>query len=285
MILESFFSGLISGILKDIITQAITDRRKRLDEKGIEKVVAAYLAQYQSPLSAPMVTKEIYIILGSSGFVDGHGQLALPLPESKRTPASLVSLLERNYIKSVKKRLGSSTSPELEATPSELRTTGLVQRFEGGKDDPVGASVYWSQRYGAYPVWGGIARCYEGFGGTGSRLGFPISPELPAAASPQGTTGQVQRFEGNGDGANLWDEPNRVLIGVSIYNSSHGAYATWGSIGHCYERLYGTTSRLGFPVSPEQKTQPSSRGRTVWRQRFEGGEISCEWGSDPVVHT
>ena len=230
-----------------------------------------------------MVAKEIYIILGSSGFIDEHGQVALPLSESKRTPASLVGLIERNYIESVKKRLGSPTSPELEASRSELGTTGLVQRFEGGKDDPVRASVYWSQRYGAYPVWGWIARCYEGFGGTGSRLGFPISPELPAAASPQGTTGQVQRFEGNGDGVSFLDSSS--LTGVSIYCSPHGAYATWGEIGRCYERLGGTGSRLGFPVSPEEETQPSSRGRTVWRQRFEGGEISCEWGSDPVVHT
>lgn len=285
MILESFFSGLISGILKDVITQAIANRNKRLDEKEIEKVVATYLTQHQSPLSPPMVAKEIYIILGNSGFVDGRGQFALPLLESKRTPASLASLLESNYIEGVKRRLGASTSSELEATRSEVGTIGRVQRFEGSKDDPVGASVYWSQRYGAYPVWGWIARCYEGYGGTGSRLGFPISPELPAAASPQGTTGQVQRFEGNGDEANIWDEPNRVLIGVSIYCSSHGAYATWGEIGRCYERLYGTTSRLGFPISPEQETHPSSQGRTVWRQRFEGGEITCEWGSDPVVHT
>lgn len=203
MMLESFFSGLMSGILKDVITHAIADRGKRLDEQEIEKVVAAYLARHQSPLSPSMVTKEIYIILASSRFVDGQGQIALPLPESKPTTASLVSLLERNYLEGVKKRLGSSTSSELKATPSERGTTGLVQRFAGSKDDPVGASVYWSQRYGAYPVWGGIARCYEGFGGTGSRLGFPISPELPAITSPQGTTGQVQRFEGNGDEAHL----------------------------------------------------------------------------------
>ena len=285
MILESLFSELISNVLKDLLTRVITDRRKRLDEKEIEQIVAAYLAQHQSPLSPPLVAKEIYIILGNSGFVDGHGQFALPLLENKRTLASLAKLLERNYVEGVKKRLGASTSSELEAAPSELGTTGLVQRFEGGKDDPVGASVYWSQRYGAYPVWGWIARCYEGYGGTGSRLGFPTSPELPAAASPQGTTGQVQRFEGNGDGANIWDEPNRSLIGVSIYCSGHGAYATWGRIGRCYERLGGTTSRLGFPLSPEQETQRSSRGHPVWKQRFEGGEISCEWGSAPVVHT
>lgn len=284
MILESFFSGVISSILKDVITQAIANRNKRLDEKDIEKVVATCLAQHQSPLPPPMVAKEIYIILGNSGFVDGHGQFILPLLESKHTPASLASLLERNYVENVKKRLGTPASVELKATPSELGTVGLVQRFEGGKDDPAGTSVYWSQRYGAYPVWGWIARCYEGYGGTGSRLGFPISPELPAAASPQGTTGQVQRFEGNGDGANIWDEPNHILIGVSIYSSRHGAYATWGEIGRCYERLYGTTSRLGFPTSPEQEAQRSSQGHSVWKQRFEGGEISCEWGSAPVVH-
>ena len=31
MILEGFFSGLISGILKEVITQAIANRKKRLD--------------------------------------------------------------------------------------------------------------------------------------------------------------------------------------------------------------------------------------------------------------
>lgn len=349
MILESFFSGLISGILKDVITHAIVDRRKRLDENQIEKVVAAYLLRHQSTLSTTMVTKEIYIILGNSGFTDGHGQVIFSPPEDKKTPDLLVSLLERNYVESVKRRLGSPISSEERAGPSERGTTGLVQRFEGSKDDPVRASLYWTHTYGAYPVWGWIARyyqnlgearsrlgfpissemnaapsergtpgqvqrfeggkddprevsislycshygafptwgwiarCYEGFGGTGSRLGFPISPELPAAASQQGTAGQVQRFEGNGDGESFLD--NISLTGVSIYCSPHGAYATWGEIGRCYERLGGTGSQLGFPISPEQETHPSSRGHTVWRQRFEGGEISCEWGSDPVVHT
>jgi LGFP repeat len=180
-------------------------------------------------------------------------------------------------------RLGFPISLELEANPSERGTPGQVQRFEGGKDDPPGVSIsiYCSQ-YGAFATWGWIARCYESFGGSGSRLGFPISPEFPAAQSPQGTSGQVQRFESNGDGVSFLDSSS--LTGVSIYCSPYGAYATWGEIGRFYERLRGTDSRLGFPVSPEQETHPSSLGRTVWRQRFEGGEISCEWGCDPVVH-
>ncbi len=86
----------------------------------------------------------------------------------------------------------------------------------------------------------------------------------------------------------IWSElfgQSSSLTGVSIYCNQYRAYAIWGEIGRDYEHMRGADSQLEFPISPEQETQPSSRGRTVWKQHFEGGEIFCEWGSDPVVHT
>lgn len=98
-------------------------------------------------------------------------------------------------------------------------------------------------------------------------LGFPTSPELEAISSPQGTTGQVQRFENN----------------ASVYCSGYGAYPTWGGIGRCYEDLGGTSGLLGFPTSPESEAT-SSQGTTGWVQRFKGGEMywTDEYDGVPV---
>jgi uncharacterized protein with LGFP repeats len=200
------------------------------------------------------------IIVGTTGLVDPHGQINLPSGASDAQ--SIVNALETEYLKGVKRRLGSPTSSQHDAIPSQRGTTGRVQRFEGRGEDPVGASVYWSQRYGAYPTWGWIARSYENLGGTGGRLGFPTSFELEAIQSQRGTTGQVQRFEGGPD------DPD----GASIYCSPHGAYPTWGGIAQGYENLGGTGGRLGFPTSSESDAWPSSQGTTGWVQRFEGGQ-------------
>jgi hypothetical protein len=140
MIVEGFFSGLMSSIIKDLLVQVSADRSKRFDEEEIEKVVAAYLARYQGPL-ATIITKEIATILQDSGFIDANGQVTLTLPEDKKTQNRLFSLLEKNYGESVKRRLGSAISSELQAGPSQRGTTGLVQHFEGSKDDPVRASL------------------------------------------------------------------------------------------------------------------------------------------------
>jgi tetratricopeptide (TPR) repeat protein len=181
----------------------------------------------------------------------------------------ITSLLKYNYhdaaeyLDKVRNRLGLPLTPVLEATPSSQGTPGRVQRFAGGSDDSQGASVY-SSRYGTYPIWGWIAQCYESCGGTNGRLGFPISLELDAWASPQGTTGQVQRFEHN----------------ASVYCSGYGAYPTWGGIGRCYENLGGTSGSLGFPTSLELEAIPSPQGTTGWVQRFEGGDIYWYWDGE-----
>src|SRR5437763_977296 len=176
MIFEVLISGLVGNILKELVVQAITKKWKRLDEKEVEKIVAAYLAQHPSPVPTTTITKEIMIIVGTAGLFGPHGQFSLPSGTSDAQ--SIVNALETEYLKGVKRRLGSPTSSQHDAISSHRGTTGRVQRFEGGGDDPVGASIYWSQSYGAYPTWGWIARCYENLGGTGGRLGFPTSFEL-----------------------------------------------------------------------------------------------------------
>lgn len=86
-----------------------------------------------------------------------------------------------------------------------------------------------------------------------NRLGSPTSTVHPALNSPRGTAGGVQRFTGG-----------------SIYTSEHGAFPVWGWIARCYERLGGTSSRLGFPTSPEFNAIPSPHGTHGQVQRFEG---------------
>jgi len=160
-----------------------------------------------------------------------------------------------DLIDGVRHRLGLHTTPIQEAVPSPQGTTGWVQRFSGSSDDPDGASVYRS-KYGAYPTWGKIGRCYERLGGTSGRLGFPTSPEQQAT-SPQGTVGQFQRFEDN----------------ASVYCSGYGAHPIWGGIGRCYEDFGGTSGSLGFPTSSESDASRSPQGTTGWVQHFEGGDM------------
>src|ERR1051326_1907465 len=131
------------------------------------------------------------------------------------------------------KRLGLPISTQQDAEPSELKTTGKVQRFQGNEEDKdtkvkdakrkcvlIGASIYKGSKYAACPVYGKIGYCYEKEGGSGGRLGFPITYEADAATSPQKTSGRVQRFEGRGDGATI-SHKGRTIKGVSIYSSKH----------------------------------------------------------------
>jgi hypothetical protein len=125
----------------------------------------------------------------------------------------------------------------------------------------IGVSIY-SSKYGTYPTWGEIGKCYERFGGTASRLGFPTSPELSAKPSPRKTAGWVQHFEGGRDSSKGWSDTHEV----SIYASRHGAHPVWGEIAEHYEALGGTGSSLGFPTSAEEWLNG-------WIQHFEGGDL------------
>jgi uncharacterized protein with LGFP repeats len=149
-------------------------------------------------------------------------------------------------------------------------TTGQVQHFEGGPHDawPVGGdewdyskgvSVY-ASTHGAYPVWGGIGRCYEPLGGTGSVLGFPASSELKAMDSPLGTTGWVQRFEG---GDMYWTEE---YDGVPVREP----------ILTLFEKSGGSGGKFGFPKLP---AIPDPVHSDHYTQEFEGGVIQSFYQS------
>jgi hypothetical protein len=75
MILEGFLSGVVSNVLKEVITQAIVRKWKRLEEKEVEQILAAYLAQH--PLVTQPIVKEVYMLMGASGLIDARGQITL----------------------------------------------------------------------------------------------------------------------------------------------------------------------------------------------------------------
>lgn len=70
-------TGLIGNILKEVITQAIADKKKRLDERAVENIVAAYLARHQIAIQPSPIVKEIYVVMGASGLVSSDGRIIL----------------------------------------------------------------------------------------------------------------------------------------------------------------------------------------------------------------
>lgn len=166
-------------------------------------------------------------------------------------------------LKGVTGRLGFPLANEQPAKPSPQGSTGTFQRFEGGPSDGLpngetwdfsqGVSVY-ASKHGAYPVWGGIRRCYASLGGTSSMLGFPTSLEMEAATSPQGTTGWYQRFEG----------------GIIFYCDDYGGIPVTGSILLPYDEFRGTAGQFGFPKSPARAAEQHPH---ILLQEFEGGLI------------
>ena len=226
MILEGIVAGIVSNVISGILKEYITRRLfpRPLERKEIERAVEKYLAQYP-----------------------GFGY----------TSGSLITLVNSQWSE-VMDRLGPAISPELRVETSDRRTTGWVQRFAGRGG---GISIY-SSRYGTYPTWGEIGKCYERLSGTASRLGFPISPELRAETADRRTTGWVQRFEGGWDSSKGWNDTHEV----SIYASRHGAHPVWGEIAEHYKACGGTRSFLGFPTSAEEWLNG-------WIQHFEGGDL------------
>lgn len=145
-------------------------------------------------------------------------------------------------------RLGFPLSLEIDlAASTNNDLLGRYQRFQGG-------TMYWknSPPYDdVYPVWGGIARCYERSGEAAGFLGFPTSSEK----SDEGPC-WYQSFE-HGD----------------IYWRDDGKYdgiVVQGSILQTYKHFGGLKGKFGFPKSPEApiEGQPELR-----MQEFEGGVI------------
>lgn len=172
--------------------------------------------------------------------------------------------------------LGFPITDVQNAAPSPSKTEGKYQEFEGG-------TIYWCSSAGAHPVRGEIREAYHQQSRTLGRLGFPITDELgvgadaPYRASPFGTTGTLQRFEGDWRNPGIKDYYAGVEFGATIYQSKHGTYATWGGIEECYEELDGAGGSLGFPTSPERDAAQSPQGTVGKYQKFEGGILCwCE---------
>lgn len=164
-------------------------------------------------------------------------------------------------------RLGFPLTCELLTSQSDQGTTGAFQRFEELLDCPedvypvpvrYGASIYWTEKYGAHPTWGEIGICYERLGGMTSFLGFPTKPEMKASSSPQGTTGYYQWFEGG-----------------MIVSSEKCTVPVVGQIMKLYNKFSGSGGRFGFPLAQESSYSNNSNLRF---QEFEGGVICIEQG-------
>jgi hypothetical protein len=158
------------------------------------------------------------------------------------------------------------SSSEADQVTSGRGTVGYRRSFAGG-------CIYWSERAGAHPLLGPIGNFYQVHHDAARHLGFPLTHEHSAIASPQGTQGTCQRFE------SMWDYPEHITVppqryGATIYwSEKYGAHLTWGGIGRYYESIGGTGSFLGFPNSPEIECAPSSYGTIGYYQTFEGGVI------------
>jgi uncharacterized protein with LGFP repeats len=188
-----------------------------------------------------------------------------------RLPEAAEAIADLEYAIAGEPELGQRSGPLALAAESERGTQGFYRNYANGE-------IHWCARAGAQPTRGAISRYYIRLGGTRGRLGFPLTPDLPAGRSPFGTDGSCQRFE------SAWSYPPPICerlgieCGATVYwCPQYGAHATWGGIGEWYEQHDGTLGPLGFPVDEEVEAGPSRResgpGTVGWLQRFEGGVV------------
>jgi len=161
--------------------------------------------------------------------------------------------------------LGFPIADQRTASASPQGTSGTYQRFEGGEID--------SSAKGTFTVSGAKFTEFiaQSPAGTGSALGFPTSEQRTAAASPQGTTGTLQPFEGG-----------------QIDSSSKGTFAVVSALNTEYNNAApaGTGSSLGFPTGDQAVAAASTSGTTGKAQAFEAGVIdSSSLGTYRVLGT
>lgn len=167
--------------------------------------------------------------------------------------------------------LGMEIRGLVRAAHSERRTEGYYKTYERGL-------IHWCASGGAQPTKGEICEYHVARGGSGSQLGFPLTPEMSAArSSPFGTDGLYQRFESSSDYDSETCGRLGLVCGSTVYWSKYGAHATEGEIGAYYEAIGGTNGPLGFPVTDAAEMGPIERrvgdGASGWYQRFEGGTV------------
>ena len=204
---------------------------------------------------------------------------ASELPGEEYYPEPVSRAIRECYYQSNEMMSGLGAPREIR--PDDANVHISPQKTSGHKRPFTHGAIYWSERGGAQPTWRGFGRIHERLGGAQGILGFPLTPSLPAVPSPQGTKGTFQRFEGQ------WNYPEDIntnpieRCGASLYYSKqHDTHPTWGGIGICYERRWGTAGALGFPTSDEIDVGPSPHGTKGKCQHFEGGSIYWSWQTE-----
>lgn len=125
-----------------------------------------------------------------------------------------------------------------------LREGGCWQQFQGG-------AIYWSEKTGAWPVWGGINMTWHQLRWEQGVLGYPASPEFCTIRDD----GCFQRFE----------------KGSIYWSPGTGAWAVRGALRDQWARDGWENGRWGYPISNEA-CEPGH----CW-QTFQGGVIHIRW--------
>lgn len=272
-------------------------QERQLDAQRVEALNASAAASYVAKLSA----EDAAFVLATATASASAGVLRVLLSRNKDKNLAIAIMTRINRIKAQElvaaigpaaaelellpqaaeaiaeyedtgiPELGEPTGGIALASESPQRTRGYYQNFQDGQ-------IHWSVRGGVQPTRGANAVYHIGLGGSGSRLGFPLTPDMPTRRSPFGTDGSYQRFESSWNYDDEICERLGLQCGATVYwCEAYGAHATWGGIGEYYETNGGTGGPLGFPTSDETDVGPSRReagpGTVGWSQRFEGGTV------------
>ncbi|MEV0566541.1 hypothetical protein [Dactylosporangium sp. NPDC050588] len=246
----------------------------RWSAKGDAQIIPeSYLAHHEDRLGfplSPVTPAEVPEGSGTTGYLQRY-QGGVVVSSAAHGSHAVWGGIGEYYdqVGGTRSWLGFPVSGESAVGPSGVGTIGRHQRFEGD-------TVYRSERTGAVCVSRDIDEYHERCGGVTGTLGFPVGVRLTAGASPFGTTGEFQRFEGT------YDYPSEILdrwtaeegVGsCTVYVSEHGIHAVHSGIGELYEGINGTTSWLGFPTSGEIDARTDPGEEWCCYATFEGGAI------------
>jgi uncharacterized protein with LGFP repeats len=108
---------------------------------------------------------------------------------------------------------------------------------------------------------------------------YPLSPAIDAPASPYGTRGRMQRFQGS------WNSCDETIY----YSTATEPCSVRGEIGSYYDQLGTTSSWLGFPTAPPRclngyLTQDFEGGTVfVWPDPASARLAGIAWPDRPVA--
>jgi hypothetical protein len=128
--------------------------------------------------------------------------------------------------------------------------------YRHGTETPMKPPVVGERDCGGFTLGPDITAKWQQMGGKAGTLGCPQKDEAEASASPAGTTGRFVVFNGG------------VIISHRSGPQAGRTFELHGCIATHFQKMGGTSSWLGFPVSDEYDI-PGGR-----RSDFEGGYIT-----------